>query len=93
MLKKLFITGFVSLFVLQGVAEAASISSRVRVLESKVYKQDKKIKEAYSSQKQSEAKANKSLSKVQALEKKLNAMLEEQKKEQKPKTDKRYAFP
>lgn len=93
MLKKILIGSFVSLFILQGVAEAASISSRVRVLESKVYKQDKKIRAATQAQQQGIAKADKSLSKVQSLERKLNALIKEQKKEVKPPKDKRYAFP
>ena len=83
-----------SLFVWQGIADAASMSTRVRILESKVYKQYKKIRASEKAQKASSAKIDKSLAKMQALEKKITTLLKEQKKaNKKPKTDKRYAFP
>ena len=43
-LKRIIIATVLSLFVWQGVADAASISTRVRILESKVAKQHKQIK-------------------------------------------------
>lgn len=86
---------FVGTFTLQGIAEAASISTRVRVLESKVAKQDRHIKQSLKNQKMSEVKMKSSLAKMQALEKKMKKMLEQQKQDKKkgPLTDKRYAFP
>ena len=95
MIKKMAIASLISLFVWQSVADAASISTRVRILESKVAKHDKQIKSSARSQQESEARVAKSLSKVKAIERKLNKMMQEQeeKKNAKPLTDKRYAFP
>ncbi|BCN92955.1 hypothetical protein THMIRHAM_07400 [Thiomicrorhabdus immobilis] len=92
--KKVFVATILSLFVWQSVADAASISTRVRILESKVAKQDKQIKASEQSQKNSEAKVDKSLAKMQALEKKLSKLLKEDGKEKTAeRADKRYAFP
>ncbi|MEA1988263.1 MAG: hypothetical protein U9N57_03495 [Pseudomonadota bacterium] len=93
-LKRITIATVLSLFVWQGVADAASISTRVRILESKVAKQDKQIKSSVESQKSSAAKVDRSLAKVQALEKKLAKILkDEQKGASAERSDKRYAFP
>lgn len=93
-LKKTLVVTILSLFVWQSVADAASISTRVRILESKVAKQDKKIKASEESQKHSEAKVDKSLAKMQALEKKLSKLLKEDNKDKiVERADKRYAFP
>lgn len=93
-IKNIFIGSVLSLFVWQGIADAASMSTRVRILESKVYKQDKKIRASEQAQKASSAKVDKSLAKMQALEKKITILLKDQKQANKgPKTDKRYAFP
>lgn len=93
--KKVVITAVISLFVWQSVAEAASISTRVRILESKVAKHDKQVKASTKSQKESEARIEKSLAKVKALEKKINKLLKDKdnKKKQNSLSDKRYAFP
>lgn len=93
-IKKVVIATVISLFVWQSVADAASISTRVRILESKVAKQDKKIKASTRAQQESLAKVDKSLKRVQQLEKKVAKLLKDQKKAKAgPKTDKRYAFP
>lgn len=93
-IKNIFIGSVLSLFIWQGIADAASMSTRVRILESKVYKQDKKIRASEQAQKASSAKVDKSLAKMQALEKKITTLLKDQKKANKrPKADKRYAFP
>jgi len=93
-LKRIIIATVLSLFVWQGVADAASISTRVRILESKVAKQDKQIKSSVESQKNSAAKVDRGLAKMQALEKKLAKLLENEKKEASvERSDKRYAFP
>lgn len=93
-LKRIIISTVLSLFVWQGVADAASISTRVRILESKVAKQDKQIKSSVQSQQSSAAKVDRSLAKMQALEKKLSKLLEDEKKgASAERSDKRYAFP
>lgn len=84
------------MFTWQGIADAASISTRVRILESKVAKHDKQLKESKKVQKQGEANMEKSLAKMKALEKKMRKMLEEgnsKKQQQHERTDKRYAYP
>lgn len=94
-IKSIFIIAFISTFTWQSVAEAASISTRVRILESKVAKQDKAMSDAIKSQQMSEATINKSLAKMKALEKKMNKLVEEKSESKKPQLnhDKRYSFP
>jgi len=94
-LKPIIFISFISVFIWQGVADAASISTRVRVLESKVAKHGKQFKESIKSQQASEAKMEKSLAKMKALEKKMQKLLndETEKKKKGELTDKRYAFP
>jgi len=93
-IKKVVIATVISLFVWQSVADAASISTRVRILESKVAKQDKQIRSSTKSQQESLAKVDKSLTKMKALEKKIDNILKKEKKAKAaPTTDKRYAFP
>lgn len=94
-IKSVFIISILTAFSLQSVAEAASISTRVRILESKVAKHDKAMKDAIKSQKGSEAQVAKSLAKVKALEKKVDKLIKEKEQRKKPKhmEDKRYAFP
>ncbi len=82
------------LFIWQGVADAASISTRVRVLESKVAKQDKVIKNSLKSLQSREAKIEKSLIKMKELEKKVDSLLPKKGKNSRlERADKRYAFP
>lgn len=93
-LKKILIATILSLFVWQGIADAASISTRVRILESKVAKQDKQIRASTQSQKNSEVKVDRSLAKMRALEKKLSKLLKKDDKNKvSERSDKRYAFP
>lgn len=94
-LKPIIFISFISVFIWQGVADAASISTRVRVLESKVAKHDKQFKESVKSQQASEVKMEKSLAKMKALEKKMQKLLNDEtaKKKKGELTDKRYAFP
>ncbi len=82
------------LFVLQSIAEAASISTRVRILEGKVAKHDKVIKQSLKSIQSKERQTEQTLAKIQALEKKVDRLLKKntQKKRFEP-ADKRYAFP
>ncbi len=82
------------LFVWQGIADAASISTRVRVLESKVAKQDKVIKNSLKSLQSREAKVEESLAKIKELEKKVNSLLPKKGKNRRlERADKRYTFP
>lgn len=94
-LKAILFLSFIGAFTLQGIAEAASISTRVRVLESKVAKHDRQMKSAIQSQQSGQAEMQRSLAQMRALEKKMKTMLEEQKtnKKQDDLIDKRYAFP
>ncbi len=86
---------FLSLFVWQGVANAASISTRVRVLESKISKQDGKIKQSETLRQAQDSKIDKSLAKVKVIEKKVDKLLKgkEGVEHQIERADKRYAFP
>jgi len=93
-IKQFVVASVLSIFVWQGVADAASISTRVRILESKVSKQDKKIQASHEAQKHSSAKVDKGLAKMAALEKKLTKLIKESKEpDVKTKTDSRYSFP
>ena len=66
MIKQIFVTMVLSLFMWQSVADAASISTRVRILESKVAKHDRREKATEKSQKESAMKVDKSMAKIQA---------------------------
>ena len=94
-IKSILIISIIAVFTWQSVAYAASISTRVRILESKVAKHDKAMKDAIQSQNKSEIYVNKSLKKVQALEKKMDKLIEEKSKNKRAQQgyDKRYAFP
>lgn len=83
-----------TLFVWQGIAEAASMSTRVRILESKVAKQDRIIKQSSKLQKMQSSKVNDSLAQIKTLEKKVDKLLKSSEVAKKtPVSDKRYAFP
>ena len=85
---------FILLFIGVGVAEAASISTRVRILESKVSKFDKKAKTESSARQALEKKVNQKLTSVDEL--KLQVERISKQMEQKKKgaaEDKRYAYP
>lgn len=83
-----------ALFVWQGIADAASISTRVRVLEGKMAKQDRAIKNALKSSSVRNSKGDQALAKVNALEKKVeNLIKKEGRKKRLERADKRYTFP
>lgn len=92
---RVFIPLFLTLFVWQGIADAASISTRVRVLESKVSKQNNKIKQSEDLRQAQDSKMDKSLAKVKVLEKKVDKLLKgnEGVEHNIGRADKRYAFP
>ena len=82
------------LFVWQGVADAASISTRVRILEGKVAKQDRVIKSSLKSLSAGGTKGAQALAKVNYLEKKVEKLIKKEGgKKRLERADKRYAFP
>lgn len=92
--KRMILACFLVLFGIQEVM-AASISTRVRVLEGKVAKQDKvmqSLQQDYASQ---STQVNAELSKIRALENKVDQLIKAQdsQKTQQGASDKRYAFP
>ncbi|MDX1351436.1 MAG: hypothetical protein R3254_00390 [Thiomicrorhabdus sp.] len=94
MVKRIFVVMTLSLFMWQSVADAASISTRVRILESKVAKHEKTMKASQQSQQESAQKVDKGLAKIQALEKKISKLLkDEESGKDVERADKRYAFP
>jgi len=94
-IKKVVIVFFASVFVFQGIAEAASISSRVRILESKVYKQDKKIKQQSRQQKQLKNKVDDGLQEIKDIKFQVTNFMKnsETKKKKLLKSDRGYSFP
>ncbi len=85
---------FIVLFTLMGIAEAASISTRVRILESKVSKFDKKAARESSARKAFEQKMNKKMDSIDSLQKQVDKILKQMDQEKKGQlVDKRYAFP
>ncbi|BBP43989.1 hypothetical protein [Thiosulfativibrio zosterae] len=82
------------------VADAASISTRVRILENKVAKQDNIIKQQSSAQKKSLTEMSDGLKQVEELKQQVELLVKQQAKQMKaaknpemPPTDKRYAYP
>ncbi|WP_127470427.1 hypothetical protein [Thiomicrorhabdus aquaedulcis] len=68
---------FVSIVVLQSVAHAASISTRVKTLEGQVSKHDKVVKQSQSLIKAQNAKIDKSVASVKSLEKKVDNLAQQ----------------
>jgi hypothetical protein len=81
------------LFTLQGIAEAASVSTRVRILESKVNKQNKLIKQQTRATQQQNVKLDKGLKDVEDLKAQVEKFMRDAEKKNKSKEDKRYAYP
>ena len=84
------------LFTFQTIAEAASISTRVRILEGKVYKQSKLIKQQARQNRSYSQELKNGLKDIehQKLEvKNYMSQQETTKKKQKTSKDKRYSFP
>lgn len=91
---KVIIPLILSVFIWQSIAQAASISTRVRVLEGKVSKQDRAIKNSLNALEARSSKVEQSLKKVDALEKKVDKLLKgADGKKRGERADKRYAFP
>ena len=84
----------ISTIVLQSVAVAASISSRVRVLETQSYKQNKQMQQQSKNQQQLKKTVNEGLQKIKDLTLKVEKSIKNAKKENriiKASTD--YYFP
>ncbi len=94
-MNKIFIVFFVSVFFLSGVAEAASISKRVRSLETKVKKQNQKIKQQSVSQQKLIKKIDKSTQEINDLRFKIEKLLNNKKAKKQThfNADTRYSFP
>lgn len=85
---------FIGLFGVITVAEAASISTRVRILEGKVSKFDKKVKAESSARQAFEKKVDAKLTQVDDLHKQVESIVKQMEAKKKGnKEDKRYAFP
>lgn len=86
-----------ALFIFQGVAEAASISTRVRILESKTYKLGKEIRQQKSLNAEQSDKLDRGLQEVHRLKRKVEKfMADSEKKQKQQKIDdpsNRYAYP
>jgi len=73
----IIVTLFISVFVLQGIADAASISTRVRILESKTSKQDRQIKQQLKEQKSLKVRVDKGLQEIDDLKSKVEKFMME----------------
>ncbi|MDG6777587.1 hypothetical protein QCB44_02595 [Thiomicrorhabdus sp. zzn3] len=92
--QKTVIASFIVLFVWVEVAQAASISTRVRILESKVSKFDRKIQAESAARKAYEHQVNEKLGTVDDLQKQVTKIVQEMEAKKKANgQDSRYAFP
>lgn len=83
------------LMIVQGVAEAASISTRVRILESKTYKLGKEIRQQKSENAAQSERLDQGLQEIHRLKKKVEQfMADESKRQHKPDNPQNsYSFP
>lgn len=89
----LLLIGFLGL---QSIAEAASISTRVRILESKVYKQGKLIREQSKKDNAYTSDLKKGLKEIELLRLELQAFMAQQEQAKKPAAigpQGRYSYP
>lgn len=86
---------FIMLFTWVGIAEAASISTRVRILESKVSKIDRAASTENTQRQAFEARIDEKLITVDDLKRQMDKMQKQnvEHKKQDGLEDKRYAFP
>lgn len=98
--KQLSAVALIVVMLWYSVASAASISTRVRVLETKVAKQDRVIKQQSVSQNKSLNEMTEGLKQVEDLKKQVELLVRQQSKQLKsaqtpdrPLVDKRYAYP
>ncbi|MDX1796484.1 MAG: hypothetical protein R3219_07145 [Hydrogenovibrio sp.] len=83
----------IGLLAFQTIAEAASISTRVRILESKVYKQGKQIDRQIRENKYQNAKLDKGLAEIKTLKGQVEEFMRDAKKKEEHEADNRYSFP
>jgi len=84
------------LFTFQTIAEAASISTRVRILEGKVYKQSKLIKQQARQNRSYSKELKNGLKDIEQLKLEVKDFIRQQeanKKKKKTFKDHRYSFP
>lgn len=91
--KGIVILMLIGFFGLASVAEAASISTRVRILESKVSKQNKVLRNHARESQQQNAKLDQGLKEVRELKVQVEKFMKEAEKKKKGQDDKRYAYP
>ncbi|WP_373018281.1 hypothetical protein [Thiomicrorhabdus sp.] len=92
--QKIVIVMLLAFFTWMEVAQAASISTRVRILESKVSKHDKKIRSETLARQNYEKKVDGKLDVVDDLEKKVKKIMTDMQADKNSKgEDKRYTFP
>lgn len=86
-----------TLLIFQGVAEAASISTRVRILESKTYKLGKEIRQQKSLNAAQSEQLDKGLQEIHRLKRKVEKFMTESDKKQKMQTEEdprnSYSYP
>lgn len=101
-LRSLVILGLILLFGIQSVSYAASISTRVRILESKVSKNVKELKRQSKENHQHAAQLQQGLKQMEEFRAQFEAFVEQQEAEAEEKknkqdksqlVDKRYAYP
>ncbi|MDG6773385.1 hypothetical protein QCB45_03495 [Thiomicrorhabdus sp. ZW0627] len=92
--KIIIVSLLIAFFTWMEVAQAASISTRVRILEGKVSKHDKKIKSEAAARQVYEKKVDGKLGVVDDLEKKVKKIMSEMHADKASKgDDKRYTYP
>ncbi len=91
----IIISIFICLFVLEGVAEAASVSTRVRILESKSYKHSKQIKQQVRDQKKLVVRVDKGLQEIEDVKLQVERFISkaETKKKQQGRMSPGYSYP
>lgn len=92
----LVVSVMVAMFAFQTIAEAASISTRVRILEGKVYKQSKLIKQQARQNRSYSQDLKNGLKDIEQLKLEVKNFMKQQetkKKKQKTSKDNRYSFP
>ena len=89
-----------ALILFEGVAAAASISTRVRILEGKVAQQERTVKQVSKSSETQQQRFDQGMNKVQQLERKVKTLdkkftdqFEQKQKQASNGQDKRYAYP
>ncbi len=91
----IIISIFICLFVLEGVAEAASVSTRVRILESKSYKHSKQIKQQVRDQKKLVVRVDKGLQEIEDVKLQVERFISkaETKKKKQGRMSPGYSYP